>query len=77
MYLAHVDGAAPQPGDELYSADMEGQSSGMIVNAAAAPGGGHDVLAVVQIASHDAHPIHLGSLAGARLQFQSPPYPLP
>jgi len=77
MYLAHVDGATPQPGDELYSADMEGQSSGMIVNAAAAPGGGHDVLAVVQIASHDAHPIHLGSLAGARLQFQSPPYPLP
>ncbi len=77
MYLAHIDGAAPQPGNELYSADMEGQSSGMIVNAAAAPGGGHDVLAVVQIASHDAHPIHLGSLAGPRLQFLPPPYPLP
>lgn len=77
MYLAHIDGATPQPGDELYSADMEGQSSGMIVNATAAPGGGFDVLAVVQIASHDAHPIHLASLAGARLQFQPPPYPLP
>lgn len=82
MYLAHVDGPTndnmgPQPGNELYSADMEGQSSGMIVNAAAAPGGGYDVLAVVHIASHDAHPIHLGSLAGARLQFLPPPYPLP
>lgn len=77
MYLAHVDSATPQSGDELYSADMEGQASGMIVNAAAAPGGGHDVLAVVQIASHDAHPIHLGSLAGPRLQFLPPPYPLP
>ena len=82
MYLAHIDGPTnnnmgPQPGDELYSADMEGQSSGMIVNAAAAPGGGFDVLAVVQIASHDAHPIHLASLAGARLQFQPPPYPVP
>lgn len=77
MYLAHVDGAIPQPGDELYSADMEGQSSGMIVNATPAPGSGHDVLAVVQIASHDAHPIHLGSLSGARLQFLPPPYPLP
>ncbi|MFZ3017201.1 MAG: folate-binding protein YgfZ [Gallionella sp.] len=77
MYLAHVDGATLQPGDELYSADMEGQASGMIVNAAASPGGGFDVLAVVQIASHDAHPIHLGSLAGARLQFLPPPYPLP
>jgi hypothetical protein len=77
MYLAHVDGATPQPGDELYSADMEGQASGMIVNAAAAPSGGHDVLAVVQIASHDAHPIHLGAPAGARLQFLPPPYLLP
>jgi hypothetical protein len=77
MYLAHIDGATPHPGDELFSADMEGQASGMIVNAAASPVGGHDVLAVVQIASHDAHPIHLGSLAGARLQFLPPPYPLP
>lgn len=78
MYLAHIDGgAAPQPGDALFSADMEGQSSGMVVNAAAAPGGGHDVLAVVRIASHDAHQVHLGSPSGPRLQFQPPPYPLP
>lgn len=78
MYLAHIDGeAAPQPGDALFSADMEGQSSGMVVNAAAAPGGGYDILAVVQIASHDAHQIHLGSPASPRLQFQPPPYPLP
>jgi hypothetical protein len=49
----------------------------MIVNAAAAPGGGFDVLAVVQIASRDAFPIHLGSLTGARLEFLPLPYPLP
>lgn len=77
MYLAHVDGAVPQPGEELFSADMTDQASGMIVNAAAAPGGGYDVLAVVHIASHDAHPVHLGSLAGARLQFLPLPYVLP
>jgi folate-binding protein YgfZ len=82
MYLAHVDGptdnnTGPQPGMHLFSADMEGQSSGMVANAAPAPGGGHDVLAVVQIASHDAHPVHLGSLDGPRLQFQPLPYPLP
>jgi hypothetical protein len=78
MYLAHVEGTTmPQAGDELFSADMEGQTSGMIVNAAAAPGGGFDVLAVVQIASRDAFPIHLGSLTGARLEFLPLPYPLP
>lgn len=78
MYLAHVDGdASPQPGEDLFSADMEDQSSGTVVNAAAAPSGGYDILAVVQIASHDAHPVHIGSPSGARLQFQPPPYPLP
>ncbi|MDZ4202196.1 MAG: folate-binding protein YgfZ [Gallionella sp.] len=78
MYLAHVDGpAAPQAGDELFSTDMEGQSSGMVVNATAAPQGGYDLLAVVQCASHDAHPLHLGAISGARLQFQPLPYPLP
>ena len=76
-YLAHVWGdAAPQPGDELYSADMENQASGMIVNSAAAPGGGYDVLAAVQISSREAHAIHLQSLQGAALQFLPLPYSL-
>jgi folate-binding protein YgfZ len=75
MYLAHIESAdAPQPGAELFSADLEGQSSGMIANVAPAPAGGYDVLAVIQIASHDAFPVHLGSLQGARLQFQPLPY---
>jgi len=77
MYRAHIDGSIePQPGDELFSADMEGQPSGMIANVAPTPSGGHDMLAVVQIASHDAFPIHLGSLSGDRLAFQPLPYPL-
>lgn len=76
MYLAHIAGSA-QAGDELYSAEMEGQACGMVVNAAAAPGGGTDLLAVVQIASHDAHPVHLGSLQGEALQFEPLPYALP
>src|SRR5450756_252649 len=56
MYLAHLNSSdTPQAGDELFSADdekqlsrhrMEGQTSGMIVNAAPAPSGGYDVLAV-------------------------------
>ena len=64
------------PGDELYSADMEGQASGMIVNAQAAPGGGWDALAVIQISSIAAQPIHLKSLDGAQLRLETLPYAL-
>jgi folate-binding protein YgfZ len=78
LYLAHViTDTAPQAGAELFSMEMEGQACGLVANAAAAPGGGFDVLAVVQIASHDAFPVHLGALTGARLQFEPLPYPLP
>ncbi len=78
MYLAHVEGdAAPQAGDELYSAELEGQSCGTVVTAVAAPQGGFELLAVVQTASHDAFPVHLGGLTGARLQFETLSYPLP
>ncbi|MBI4938380.1 MAG: folate-binding protein YgfZ [Nitrosomonadales bacterium] len=77
MYLAHIDGdAVPQPGDELYSADMEGQASGMVANATRAPGGGCDLLAVLQISSRESHTVHWQSLNGAQLQFLPLPYPV-
>ncbi|MDP2025480.1 folate-binding protein YgfZ [Sulfuriferula sp.] len=75
MYLVHSDSPAA-PGDELYSADMEGQASGMIVNAQAAPSGGWDALAVIQISSVAAQPIHLKSLDGAQLRLETLPYAL-
>jgi folate-binding Fe-S cluster repair protein YgfZ len=62
MYLAHINAETLQPGDELFSADMEGQASGMIVNAAPAPTGGYDVLATVQIASRETQSVHWKSL---------------
>lgn len=75
MYLAHVEsGLPPAPGDELYSEAMKEQSCGMIVNGAAAPGGGYDVLAVVQIDSREAGSVHLGSLHGEPLVFGELPY---
>ncbi len=78
MYLAHIDGDTPaNAGDELYSTDLEGQACGMVANAAPAPGGGRDLLTVVQISSRDSQSVHLGSLQGAALQFQPLPYPLP
>jgi folate-binding Fe-S cluster repair protein YgfZ len=78
MFLAHVESdVAPQAGNDLFSAELEGQSCGTVVSAVAAAQGGFDLLAVVQIASHDAFPVHLGSLTGPRLQFLPLPYALP
>ena len=78
MYLAHLaSDVAPQAGDELFSADLDGQACGTVVNAVAAPAGGHDLLAVVQTSSHDNLAVHLGALDGAQLQFQELPYALP
>ncbi len=77
MYLAHVAGdAAPRPGDALYSAEMEGQHSGTVANVAPAPGGGWDMLAVVQTSSRAGQAVHLGSLQGPVLEFRDLPYSL-
>ena len=78
MYLAHIDTAdVPQAGDELFSADMEGQASGMIVNVAPSPAGGYDALAVVQMSSQETQAIHWKSLQGEMLKFSPLPYALP
>jgi folate-binding protein YgfZ len=77
MLLAHIDGATPAPGDPLFSEDLGDQASGMIVNAAPAPGGGCDVLAVVHAPSAAASTVHLGSLTGAALRFRPLPYAVP
>lgn len=77
MYLAHLDSSeAPRPGDELFSADLEGQASGMLANVSPAPGGGYDVLAVVQAASRESQTMHWKSPQGEALQFLPLPYPL-
>jgi folate-binding Fe-S cluster repair protein YgfZ len=77
MFLARVEDAAPAPGDRLYSEDLGDQASGAIVNAAPAPEGGFDVLAVVHAASAADSTVHLGALTGAPLRFRPLPYPLP
>jgi len=75
LYLAHVDDDA-MAGDELHSDDVQGQSNGMVVNAAPAPGGGCDVLAVVQEDSAIHSRVHLRSANGALLQFLPLSYPV-
>jgi len=75
MYLANVAGSdAPQPGEKLYSPDFGEQACGTIVNAARSPEGGHDVLAVIQIASAEKGDVHWKSLGGTKLGFSQLPY---
>jgi len=75
MFLANV-AAEAAAGDDLYSEDLGNQANGMIVNAEASPDGGHDALAVVQIASRRNSTVHLKSLDGPALRFLPLPYPV-
>jgi len=76
MFLAHVDVEAA-PGDNLYSADFEGQATGTVVNAAPAPTGGFDVLAVAQVESANTQTLHLKAADGAALSLKPLPYAMP
>lgn len=78
MYLAHIAGGeCPRPGDALFSASPEEQAHGMVVNAAAAPSGGFDLLGVLPIASREYDDVRLGDAAGEPLEFLELPYSLP
>ncbi len=76
MYRAMVDSVSPPlPGNELFASDStSGQGAGHIVEAALSPDGGYEVLAVVEISSHDNNDVHLDSIDGPQLQFQALPY---
>jgi len=78
MYLAHLDLAdnetLPAPGDELFSDDIPGQASGMIVNAQAAPGGGYDLLVVTHQSSRESSTVHWSTADGPVMHFADLPY---
>jgi len=74
MALAHVDSAArPAPGQSLFSAAFGEQSAGTVVNAAPAPGGGWDLLAVAQLESLRSADLHLDSPTGTPLEIRDYP----
>ncbi len=75
MYLAHTE-AGTEPGAELYSPDLPGQPCGTVANACPAPGGGTDLLAVMQTSCYEGGEVHLGDAQGARLDFRRLPYAL-
>lgn len=79
LYRAHVAAEdAIAPGAPLYGAQFGEQSCGTMVNAAPAPGGGSDVLAVIQIASAQHDRIRLAQAADAPvLELLPLPYPVP
>ncbi len=77
LVLAHVDGLPPAPGARLYSPVFDAQACGTIVNAAPAPGGGADLLAVLQLAARDSGEVHADAPDGRRLALLPLPYALP
>jgi folate-binding protein YgfZ len=69
---AHV-----RPGDRLWSAAFGDQPCGTVVNAAPAPQGGCELLAVLQLAAADSGDVHLSALDGPLLTRLTLPYPVP
>ena len=77
MFLARLEdgaGPVPAPGDDIFSDDIPGQASGIVVNAQPAPEGGYELLAVVQLSSRDGSAVHVGSTSGPVLRFLDLPY---
>ena len=76
-YLAHIETSPPAAGDKLYSVAFGEQSCGVVLNAAAAPGGGSDLVAALQIAAAQSGDVRIGSPQGMTLDLLTLPYPVP
>ena len=75
--LLHVDAPPPAPGTRLYGAAFGEQACGTVANAAESPGGGSDLLAVVQWDALVEAPLHLGAVDGPPLARLPLPYAIP
>ena len=74
MALAHVaSDKRPAPGQSLYSGAFGDQAAGTVVNAAPAPEGGWDLLAVAQLESLRTADLHLESPTGPALEIRAYP----
>ena len=75
MYRAHLAAdTPPAAGTDLYAPEFGAQSCGKLVSCVAAPEGGFDLLAVMQISAFEAGEVHLGEASGPRLSLASLPY---
>ncbi len=77
LFAFHAGGDVPAPATPLFSAEFGEQACGHVVNAAPAPGGGADLLAVVQWAAHEANDLRMGATDGPALAPLPLPYDVP
>jgi folate-binding protein YgfZ len=77
LFLFHAEMPAVASGERLYSATFGDQPCGTVVNAAPAPGGGTDLLAVVQIAAQASADVRVGAPDGPPLSALPLPYAIP
>ena len=71
-FVVHCE-AALQPGQEIYNSTDAEQPVGLVVQAAAAPGGGYDAIVSLQLAALDNGTLHA---SGAELHLLPLPYTL-
>jgi hypothetical protein len=76
LYAFHADSAAVTAGTRVFGPAFGDQPCGIVVNAAPAPEGGHDLLAVVQLAAAGGE-LRLGAPDGAALVPRPLPYAVP
>ncbi len=76
-FLFHAGVPGVSSGTRIFSAAFGGQPCGTVVNAAAAPGGGCDLLAVLQLAAAERGDARLGAPDGPLLAPLPMPYAIP
>jgi folate-binding protein YgfZ len=74
LFAFHVDAASVDPGMRLFGQAFGDQACGVVVNAAPAPEGGCDLLAVAQLAAVAAGPLRLGAPDGSTMSLRTLPY---
>ena len=73
----HVAAPPPAPATPVFSSVFGDQACGSVVDAVALPGGGADLIAVVQLAAVESGDVRLGALDGPVLERLPLPYALP
>jgi folate-binding protein YgfZ len=77
LFAFHADAASIAAGTRLFDISVEGPPCGTVVNAAPAPEGGCDLLAVVQLAAAESGTLRLQSSDGPLLSPLVLPYSIP